>query len=416
MKHVIIGNSTAAVGAVEGIRKSDQDSSITVISSEPHHTYSRPLISYYLAGKVDSAGMAYRPPGFYQENKVTTLLGKTAESIDVEGKTVRLSGGKCIAYDRLLVATGSRPSGLDIEGITKKNVFSFYTLDDSRKLQHYIRPEMTAVVLGAGLTALKAAEALVLLGVKTTLVVRSRILRNFLDTKAAEKLTSHLKHCGLHLVCGSEPEAVLGKSAAEAVQLRDGRVLPCDLVISSIGIQPNTEIVRDKLETDYGILVDQGMRTSAEHIYAAGDVAQGYDLLAEQRRVIPLLPVAYGQGEVAGRNMAGETAVYTGMGMNAVSFFGLPVISAGQIEANEGEEVSLSQDAEGGKIYRKLVFRENRLTGYVLMDEIDRAGILTWLIREKIDVTSFKESLLAGTFNHAHLPEEVRRKKLAVAG
>lgn len=415
MNYVIIGNSAAAIGGVEGIRRLDKDSPITVISSETQHTYSRPLISYHLAGKVTMANMAYRPEDFYSKHSVTVMLGQEAVHIDAPSKTVALVGGDKVNYDKLLIATGSRPTSLEIPGISKSNVFPFYSLDDTLLLQEYIKPGMKAVVLGAGLTALKAAEALVALGVETTLVVRSRILRNFLDAGAGSMLAGHLEASGLKLAVGSEPTAVMGDTKADTVLLADGRKLQCDFVISAIGIAPNTILTKETaVEADHGILVDGGMRTSVPDIFAAGDVAQGYDLLLGCRRVIPLLPVAYAQGEVAGRNMAGDGAIYAGMGMNAVNFFGLPIISAGIIHENVGDEVQLNLDEEK-KFYRKLIFRDNLLIGFVLVSQIDRAGILTWLIREKINIISFKESLLLGSFNYAHLPANIRNEKLSVA-
>lgn len=413
MRYVIIGNSAAAVGAVEGIRQRDKESPITLIAAEPHHTYARPLISYYLAGKVDLAKMAYRPGDFYQAHGVETHLGEKAKSINTLNRNVVLENGENISYDTLLVATGSKPVAPAIPGINKENVFSFHTLDDTRKLQCYLRKGMKGVVLGAGLTALKAAEALADLGIKTTLVVRSRILRNFLDSGAGEILAAHLQEKGLDLVTGCEPAEIPGSTVAESVMLKDGRLLPCDFVISAAGVVPNTDVVMGSgIETDHGILVDSSMRTGAVGVYAAGDVAQGYDLLLGCRRVIPLLPVAYAQGEVAGKNMSGDTISYLGMAMNAVSFFGLPVMSVGLIHDENNADFDLQIDAKK-RLYRKLFFRNNHLVGFVLMNEVNRAGILTWLIRERIDVSQFRESLKMGTFNYAHLPEKIRKEKLA---
>lgn len=411
MKYVIIGNSAAAVGAVEGIRQVDSQNTITLIAAEPQHTYARPLISYYLAGKISAAQMAYRPHEFYQKHNVAAILGQKALEIDTENKNVKLADGTLIPYDKLLVATGSRPVTPNLSGLEKENVFTFYSMADAEALQHFCQPGMQAVVLGAGLTAIKAAEALVALGLETTLVVRSRILRNFLDQGAAELVATHLQNSGLRLALGSEPAALVGGEKVESVLLRDGRSIPCDLVISAIGIAANTELAAGTgIKVQDGIVTGRDMQTNIPGIYAAGDAAQGYDMLLDCHRVIPLLPVAYAQGETAGRNMAGGRAEYLGMSMNAVSFFGLPVISAGEIQERENDEICRE---ECGTRYRKLIFRGERLVGFVLAEEIDRAGLLTWLIREKTDVTPFKESLLTGAFNYASLPEKLRERRLS---
>lgn len=413
MTHVIIGNSAAAVGAVEGIRRLDKESPIIIISAEPHHTYSRPLISYFLSGKVNAEKMVYRPKNFYEENGVTTMFGRKATAIDLDGKAVVLADGSRVSYDTLLIATGSKPVTLNIPGIDHERVFSFYTINDSLKLREFIGDAMKAVVLGAGLTALKAAEALVALGVETTLVVRSRILRNFLDPGATEVLLAHLAESGLILATGSEPVAITEDGADLSVKLSDGRVLTGDFVVSAVGIEPNKGLIAGTgVAAEHGILVDQAMRTNVPDIYAAGDVAQGFDLLTGCKRVIPLLPVAYAQGETAGRNMAGENTAYSGLSMNAVSFFGLPLISAGIIREEDTDEVHLYK-SDSGKTYRKLVFRQNRLIGFVLVEQIDRAGILTWLIRESMDTADYKAALINGTFNLACLPAELRKEKFA---
>ncbi|MCR3921729.1 MAG: FAD-dependent oxidoreductase [Firmicutes bacterium] len=413
MKYVIIGNSAAAVGAVEGIRMRDQESSITIIAQEPHHTYARPLISYLLSGKVSKERLAYRPDNFYTVNKVMPMLGIKVTRVDSDHKRIYLDDGKQVDYDRLLIATGSRSSEVKIAGMDLQNVFPFYTLTDAQLLQKYLRPHMQAVVLGAGLTALKAAEALVAKKIKTTVVVRSRILRTFLDPAAADMLVAHLRNAGVTLAVGQEVKEVMGKEAAEAVMLADGSTLPCDFVVSAMGIVANKEIVSaTSMQVDHGILVDEQLRTSVADVFAAGDVAQGYDCVTGQRRVIPILPVAYAQGEVAGRNMAGDHAAYRGMGMNAVSFLGLPIISAGLLHGEDGDEIHVVEEKASG-CYRKLVFRDQRLRGYILVNQVDRAGILTWLIRENVDVSSFKASLIDGTFSYAHLPINVRQRQLS---
>lgn len=161
VRYVIIGNSTAAVGGVEGIRKVDPNGSITLIASEPHHTYSRPLISYLLLGRTDENRMKYRPDSFYRVNNVDTRLGVTVTKIDPKQKHVEISSGEQIPYDRLLIATGSRPFVPPMEGLsTVKNRFSFMTLDDARALDRVLTPQSRVLIVGAGLIGLKCAEGI----------------------------------------------------------------------------------------------------------------------------------------------------------------------------------------------------------------------------------------------------------------
>ena len=160
-KYVIIGNGTAAVGCIEGIRAVDKTGEITVISGENHHVYSRPLISYYLEGKTDLQKMKYRGDGFYEENGCKVLYGKTAVSIDAESKTVKLDGGEEIQYDELCVAAGSRPFVPPFEGLdTVENKFSFMTLDDATSLEKALTKDSRVLIVGAGLIGLKCAEGI----------------------------------------------------------------------------------------------------------------------------------------------------------------------------------------------------------------------------------------------------------------
>lgn len=171
MNYVIIGNSTAAVGCIEQIRKTDQKGKITVISDEPYHTYGRPLISYYLLGRVDAAHMNYRPADFYEKNGVKTLLGVRAERIDPAAKKVFLQGGKSVPYDKLLVATGSRPFVPPMDGYdTVKEKFTFMTFADALALEKALSPEKDVLIVGAGLTGLKCMEG-ILARVKSVTVV-----------------------------------------------------------------------------------------------------------------------------------------------------------------------------------------------------------------------------------------------------
>lgn len=183
MNYVIIGNSTAAVGCIEQIRKTDQKGKITVISDEPYHTYGRPLISYYLLGRVDAAHMNYRPADFYEKNGVKTLLGVRAERIDPAAKKVFLQGGKSVPYDKLLVATGSRPFVPPMDGYdTVKEKFTFMTFADALALEKALSPEKDVLIVGAGLTGLKCMEG-ILARVKSVTVVdlADRLMPSALD-------------------------------------------------------------------------------------------------------------------------------------------------------------------------------------------------------------------------------------------
>ncbi|SDG02608.1 Pyridine nucleotide-disulphide oxidoreductase [Thermoanaerobacter thermohydrosulfuricus] len=307
MRIVIIGNSVAMVGAVEAIRKYDTSSEIVVISDETYHVYSRPLISYYLGNLVSEEKMIYREKDFYRKNKVETVFGIKAISIDERKKEVHLENGDSISFDKLLIATGGKPIIPPVEGLNKKNVHTFIKMDDAKKLKEAAKPGSKAVIVGGGLIGFKAAEGLHHLGVDVTIVeLADRILSTILDAEGASLVSQSLQNDGIKIITGTTVDKIIGDEYVKGVLLKNGKELEADNLIIAIGVVPNVDVVRNtSISINRGILVDNTMKTSVEDVYAAGDVAEGYDMLVESNRVVPIWPNAYMQGEIAGYNMIG---------------------------------------------------------------------------------------------------------------
>ncbi|MFZ5640370.1 MAG: NAD(P)/FAD-dependent oxidoreductase [Bacillota bacterium] len=415
MNYVIIGNSAAAIGAVEGIRQVDKKGQITIISEEPYHTYSRPLISYWLAGKVSADNMIYRDGSFYEANSVTPLLGRKAVSVDPKGKKVVLDDGDTVKYDKLLVATGGKPIMPPMKGLDKEGVYTFIKFDDVKAIQEVAAPGKKAVVIGAGLIGLKAAEALLKLGLDITVVeLANRVLSAILDEGAGAMVQGCLEDAGIKFELNTTVKEVGGGKKVTGVTLENGKKLDCDLLVVAIGVQPNTDVIKDSgIQVNRGIVVDEHMRTSSANVYAAGDVAEGFDLVSGANRVLPLLPNAYMQGEVAGRNMAGAETVFAGgMAMNAIGFYDLPMLTAGIIKPDSDAYEVLTEADPATRTYRKIVIKDNRLVGYICLNKVDRAGILTGLIRDKVNIGEYKESLARPDFGYVHFPQEFRQDRL----
>ncbi len=420
--YIIIGNSVAGIAGVSGIRSADAERSITLISDEPHHTYSRPLISYLLAGKVDEEDMHYRGPDFYERNDVQPLLGTRVERVDPERRVLTTEDGEELGFWKLLIATGGTPIvPPDVEGVEADGVFTFTTWDDARKIAAYIENnDLTdAVVVGGGLIGLKSMEALVERGLRTTVIeLADGVLTATFDSTASGLARDVLEGAGVSVRCGTTVTRVVAQEGqVTGVTLRDGTEVPCGLVIFAIGVSPNAGIVADTgIRTDRGILVDETMMTSMQDIYAAGDVAQARELLSGESRCIPIFPDAYRQGFIAGCNMAGERRNYGGgLVMNAVEVLGVPTISVGRTEADDHCEV-LSELDEEAPVYRKIVLRDNRVVGAVFFGEIEGAGIITGLIREGLDVSEFKDLLLTDEFGLISLPREYRKHVVSGQG
>ncbi len=410
MNYVIIGNSAAAVGCVEGIRQVDKTGSITILSNEPHHTYSRPLISYLIYGKTDEDRMKYRPDDFYTKNGCTALLGVTATKIDKENKQVILDDGKTVPYDKLLVATGSKPFVPPMQGLEKvKNAFTFMTLDSAKALDAALTPQSRVLIVGAGLIGLKCAEGIAKKVSSITVVdLANRILPSILDEEGSAMMQKHIESKGVTFVLGDSVKQFTETTA----ELNGGGTLEFDIVVLCVGVRPNTELVKDAGGTvGRGIATDEFCRTDIPDVYAAGDCSESVDITDGACKVLALLPNAYMQGETAGLHMAGTEKPYNkALAMNAIGFFGLHIITAG---CYQGEE--FVKRGKDGKTYKKLVYANNRLKGFILIGDIARAGIYTALIREQtpldtIDFDLIRERPQLMAFSHKERAQKLSTK------
>ena len=390
MDYLIIGNGVASIGAIEGIRRYDAEGRITVISQEPDSTYGRPLISYFLAGKLSLERLALRPPAFYEKNNVRQVLGVRVRKLDTANRKVMLDTGEELAYDKLLLATGGVSRRLELPGLEGPDVYPFTTLAHAERLAGLAGKGKKAVIVGAGLIALKAAEGLVARGEDVTMVVRSRIMRTYFDEKAGELLVQHLQSKGLNFMQGATPTSIKRdqRGNVQAVETDKGEA-PADLVIMAAGVTPRMELAQGAgLRTNRGVVADSFLRTSDENIYAAGDVAETMDMLSGEYDVTPIWPNAHQQGLTAGKNMAGAGVEYPGsLSMNSVAYFGLPTASVGIVnQPEDGSYDIFAEIDQASSIYRKLVFRGDRLVGYVLVGNIDHAGLYSGFVRFQVPV------------------------------
>lgn len=386
-KYVIIGNSAAAVGCVEGIRSVDKKGDITLIASEKHHTYSRPLISYLLYGKTDEQRMKYRPDSFYKDNKVDKKLGVTVTAIDKKAKTVTTDKGEVIPYEKLLVATGSNPFVPPMEGLDGvKKKYSFMTLDDAKALEKAIDKDSKVLVVGAGLIGLKCVEG-ILDKVKSVTVVdlADRILPSILDENGSAMVKKFIESKGVKFYLSNS----VAKFEKNKATLKSGDVIDFDVAVIAVGVRPNISLVKELGgKCDRAILVNAKSETSLKDIYAAGDCTQYQDAATGEIKVMALLPNAYMQGETAGINMAGGSASFDkAIPMNAIGFFGYHIITA-------GDYVGESYEVQTGDSYKKLFYKDSHLMGYIMIGDVNRAGIYTSLIRNKTDLNTVDFELI----------------------
>ena len=386
MNYVIIGNSAAGLSAAEAIRRNDAEGNITIVSDEKYEAYSRPLISYYLKNQVTQKQMLLRAPEWCKEQRVTLLRETSAEKIDPKAKRVRLSGGKTLSYDKLLLANGSVPFVPPVEGLNgQSNVFTFMDLKSSEGIRAFAKPEMNAVVIGGGLIGMKAAEGLSKLCASVTVLeLAPRILPTILDDEGSRLVEQKLEQHSIRCLTGDTAAKVNGEKTVESLTLKSGGTIACDLLVMAVGVRPNTALAKSAgCEIDRGVLIGEQAETSVPDIYAAGDVAQGKDVLDGKRKILALWPMAVMQGKTAGCAMAGAQASYRGaFAVNAIDFFGLRISTCG-ITGTEEDGFTVLKKQEG-ETYRKFFCKDGCLKGYILIGDISRAGIYTTLVREQI--------------------------------
>lgn len=274
---IVVGNGMVGLRFVEElVARAEGRYRISIIGKEPQPAYNRVLLSSLLAGEVSAPDVRFRDRGWYAEHGLELLLGSAAESIHAGARVLRLADGRTLAFDRLVLATGSQPIHPPAPGMTLPGVMTFRDLADVEAIHAAAGGGRRAVVIGGGLLGIEAAYGLVRAGLEVSLIaLRDRLLERQLDPRAGQLLRSAVEAKGIRVLLEAETEAVLGDVAAEAVKLKDGRLLPADLVVVAIGIQPEATLARQAgIVCNHGIVVDDGLATSVAGIYAIGECAE----------------------------------------------------------------------------------------------------------------------------------------------
>jgi NAD(P)H-nitrite reductase large subunit len=412
--YLILGNSTAAVAAMEALRSVDATGSLAVVSDQPNHVYSPPLITYVLGGKIAEDKLYTRSRDFYEQLQVDTYFGVAATQLRPEEHQVVLASGVTLGYGKLLLATGGTPITPPLPGVELQGVFTFTRHDDMVRVREFIQQHKvtSAVVIGGGMIGVKVAEAFAALELETTVVeMMDRVLAQALDETGSAMAKRALEGHGIRVLTGSGVTSIGGSDGqVQSVTLDSGSRLPAQIVVLAVGVRPNVPLAHEAgLSVNRGVLVDDHMRTSHPDVLAAGDVAEAYDPLIGEARPVAIWPAASLQGEVAGLNMAGQEAAYDGsIPMNSIQVCGLPTISVGLNSPPEGCE-TLEYRAPDGKSYRRMFIVGDRIVGAIFVGDIDRAGIITGLIRGAIDVSSFREKLIKRDLGLLSLPKQYRK-------
>jgi NAD(P)H-nitrite reductase large subunit len=409
---VVIGGGPAGISAIETIRLSDGESPILLISDEPAH--SRMALPYLLAGEIQESRLLTGSPGYFQRLRVTTLFGRRVNGVDPAKKLLALDDGRAVPFGKLLISTGSRPISLDLPGAKCAGASNLWSLDDARAILQAIKGRQARVVLvGAGFVGLIVLGSLIKAGCHLSLVESEpRILPRMLDRESAEMARGRLEKKGVRCVTGVTVVEIAGGETGKIVKLSDGSSIAADLVVTAVGVKPNIDLVKGSgIKTNKGILVDDHLRTNFPEIYAAGDAAEGPDLLTGEPAVHAIQPTAVEHGRVAGANMAGGDVSYPGsLSMNLLDIAGLQAVSLGLWRGDGGEATVVSNPAR--PVYRKLVWEGDRIAGAIFLGPardltlLSDVGMVKGLIQARTPLGAWKRYL-------QERPLDIRRPYMA---
>jgi nitrite reductase (NADH) large subunit len=377
---VVIGNGMAGARAVEEllVRGGGERYEITVFGDEPGGSYNRILLSDVLNGSRQAGEIVLNPVDWYAENGITLHAGERVERIDRETRTVH-TASRTVPYDLLLLATGSRALVPDLAGLRgsegdKHGLFVFRSLDDCRRIAGHATKSRRAAVVGGGLLGLEAARGLLEHGVEVHVVHQAGHLMNRqLDPEAGDILQARMERLGVRVHVDRRTVEVLGEDSVTGLRFAGGETLECDMVVLACGIVPNAELARDcGLEVERAVLVDDCMRSVSEPaIYAVGECVQHRGV------VYGLVAPLWEQARVLAEHLTGRASTYRGSKVSArLKVMGVDLAAMGTMDAEDAEdEVVRFSDPKRG-VYKKLVIRDDRLVGAIILGDGDRAPYL----------------------------------------
>jgi nitrite reductase (NADH) large subunit len=391
---VVIGNGMAGMRTVEELLKLAPDAyRITVFGAEPHGNYNRILLSPVLAGEKTVDDIMLNTRAWYEANDILLHAGDPVVRIDRKKRVVHAASGLTVAYDRLLIATGSKPFIIPVPGHTLPGVIGFRDINDVDTMLAAASQGGNAVVIGGGLLGLEAANGLLRRGMNVSVVhVTGSLMNQQLDPPAADLLRQALEGRGLNILLNRQTKEIAGDGKVQSVRFADGEEIPADLVVMAAGVRPNIELAKAAgLHCERAIVVDDTLQTYDPRVYAVGECVQ------HRRATFGLVAPIWDQARVCAAHLAGsghrryvQQATATKLKVTGVDLY-----SAGDIVGGDGSEDLVLRDRRGG-VYKRLVVAGNRLTGAVLYGDVADGPWYFDLIQNGTDIAPFRDGLLFG--------------------
>ncbi|PIT76384.1 NAD(P)/FAD-dependent oxidoreductase [Limnohabitans sp. B9-3] len=414
--HVILGAGPAGVIAAETIRKHAPNDRITLVGDEAEPPYSRMAIPYLLIGNIDERGTYLRKGADHYASLGVTQVQARAVSVDAKAKTIQLSNDQVLSYDKLLIATGSRPVRPPIPGMDSPQVHPCWTLEDARAIMALAKPGARVVQMGAGFIGCIIMEALASRGVTLTVVeMGDRMVPRMMGPVAGGMIRSWCETKGVQVFTGAKVEAIVPNGsenpgllsklaqaaglhdaptdAALTVRLSTGEKIPADLVISATGVKPCIDFLQASgITCLQGVLTDEHMQTNADGVHAAGDCAEAFDKVSGTTIVSAIQPNAAEQARVAALNMVGQKASLKGVTqINVLDTLGLISTSFGNWQGvPDGEQASLTADGR----HLSLQFKDDVMVGCNSVGWTEHVGVMRGLVEGQVHLGDWKDKLM----------------------
>ncbi|MDR3595902.1 FAD-dependent oxidoreductase [Clostridium sp.] len=392
MKYVIIGASAAGISAARTLRTVDSDCEIVIISKDTD-IYSRCMLHLVIGGERDTEGISFIEKDFFENNNINWIKGAEVVGINEDEKTVILEEDRKVIYDKLLIASGASATIPPIKNLREaNNVSCLRNIDDSISISEKCSEGSDVVIIGGGLVGIDAVAGLIHKGANVYLIeMADRILPLQLDKKASSKYEKLFLDKNVDVITNaSVQEVALDESGnAETVILSTGKTISCKYIVVAAGVRPNVDFVSDSsVKVERGIVIDNNCKTTSQDIFAAGDVTG----------LAPIWPVAVKQGKAAALNMAGvETTHEDNFAFqNSMNFLGLDTVSLGVAQAPD--ESFITDIFESESSYKKIIHKDGIIYGAILQGDISYCGVLTYLIKNKINVSNKNSNIFKLSF------------------
>ena len=421
-RHVIVGGGTAGLNAITTIREYDKgESEVVLVAGE--WPYSRMVLPYYLGHSISEShvftateprmvdlgvqfarGETVPPPASQAAGDLPQLVSqfvpRSATALDTKNNKLTLDDGQVLDYDDLLIATGSSATRPPVPGADGANIYNLWTLDDARGVLSQIKDGMDVAMIGAGFISFTILNGVLSHGVKLSIIeIMPQILPRMVDKEGATLVEDWLTQRGVNLLTNTSVQSIEDVDGRKKLVMSDGSELTVDLVIMGTGIRTNLGWLEGSgVEIDQGVLVDDHMRSNVPNVYAAGDVAQGAEIITGNREVHAIEPTAMEHGRVVGANMVGRDIAYRGsLLMNILDVIELNIASFGDWTSDSGDVSVLLVPRDN--VYRKLIWDGDRITGAIIMGPsralwaTNDVGMFKGIIQSRVHLGEWKQYL-----------------------